>query len=299
MMASKKNAHAPEWLMEFMKQQKLTRQEERRQQELVRQEERRQQEETIHALMSVIQSERGEAEIAQNSQAASTKIQASRPSTLDIETSYSKFLGWRSSWNDYVMLQKLHQFPIEIQKAQFRSCLSEEMRNLLKCGLDIQDDCTMSIDEILNKIQAYLRQKRNVALDRVAFEERKQQVGETFDQFYVCIKKLADEADLCKNCIEQRLNTKIMSGLRNQIIRQKLLAITPFPSLKDTIEMCRSHEAAEKGSEAFSLQQFKWTKYLTTIKEEPNHTERTMKQNNRNVSDAEETGILSTRLALH
>ena len=55
-----------------------------------------------------------------------------------------------------------------------------------------------------------LRQKRNITLDRVAFEERKQQEGELFDDFYVAIRSLADESDLCEHCKEQRITTRII-----------------------------------------------------------------------------------------
>ena len=47
-----------------------------------------------------------------------------------------------------------------------------------------------------------IRQQRNVALDRVIFEERKQEEGEMFDTFYVSLKEIAGDADLCTDlCI--------------------------------------------------------------------------------------------------
>ena len=77
------------------------------------------------------------------------------------------------------MLQKLKDFPLEVQKADFRSCLSEEMKTHIKCAIDVHETSQESVDEILDKIQQYLGQKRNVTFDR-AFEEIKQQHGETF-----------------------------------------------------------------------------------------------------------------------
>ena len=70
------------------------------------------------------------------------------------------------------------------------------------------------MEEIFEQIQEHLRQERNVALDRVAFDERKQETRETFDEFYVAVKNLAEESNLCDNCVEQRLTTKIMSGIK-------------------------------------------------------------------------------------
>ena len=39
-----------------------------------------------------------------------------------------------------------------------------------------------------------------------------------------------------------------MSGIFDQDVRQKLLAINPFPTLKDVVHICRSHESAAKDS---------------------------------------------------
>ena len=68
------------------------------------------------------------------------------------------------------------------------------MRLHLKCAIDIPEQNDLSVKQILDKIQEYLRLKRNVALDRVAFEECKQEKGESFDEFYVKPRKLAEEA---------------------------------------------------------------------------------------------------------
>ena len=85
------------------------------------------------------------------------------------------------------------------------------MKINLKCAINIsEENGTATIEEILEKIQEYLRQKQNVALGRVAFEERRQEVDESFDSFYVAIRKLADEGDICNNCYEQPLVTRNM-----------------------------------------------------------------------------------------
>ena len=43
-----------------------------------------------------------------------------------------------------------------------------------------------------------------------------------------------------------------MSGINSIEVRQKLLAITPFPSLKTVVEICRSQESAVKDSATLS-----------------------------------------------
>ena len=144
---------------------------------------------------------------------------AARPPLLDTTTTYSKFRFWRTTWNDYVTISNIDKLPLNIQKAEFRSCLSEDMRIHIKCAIDVSDDDQSTIEEILDKIQQHLRQKRNIALDRVSFEQREQQVGESFDEFYVAVKQLAEEADLCEHCEEQRIGLKSVPKKRKAVFK--------------------------------------------------------------------------------
>ena len=142
-----------------------------------------------------------------------------RPPLLQEDTTYSKFKSWRETWQDYTMLIQFEKLPPGSQRAHLRSCISEEMRSYIKCALGINKETEMTVDAILDSIENHLRQRRNIAIDRVAFVERRQQEGESFDSFYVSIKKLAEEADLCDECIEQRLVTRIMSGVRSKELK--------------------------------------------------------------------------------
>ena len=120
------------------------------------------------------------------------------------------------------------------------------MRAVLQIAIGIDSDEDISVATIFDQIQEYVRAKRNVTLDRVALEERKQEECETFDQFYISLREIANNADLCKICIDDRLTTRIMSGIRDPETRRKLLAYTHPPSLQTTIDICRSEESALK-----------------------------------------------------
>ena len=75
---------------------------------------------------------------------------------------------------------------------------------------------------------------------RVKFEERRQQDGELFDELFVSLKDFADDAELCSACLVDRLVTRITSGVTDQNLRRKLLAIDPLPSLPEVLRLCRS-----------------------------------------------------------
>ena len=62
------------------------------------------------------------------------------------------------------------------------------------------------------------------------------------------MKNLANEADMCDHCMDQRLVTQIMMGIEDNELRQKLLTINPFPDVKTVVDICRSSEYAKKDS---------------------------------------------------
>ena len=181
-----------------------------------------------------------------NMQASEKLPKPAKPSSLDVEFSHCKFVSWRESWSDYSKLLKIDKLPNDMQRAYFRNCITEEMRAHIKCAVGINEEEDISVNEILNRIQGYLRGKRNIALDRVAFANRKQEEGESFDHFYVALKKLAEESEKCRHCYDESMVTKIMSSISDSELRKKLLILSPFPKLHEVVNTCRSHESAMK-----------------------------------------------------
>ena len=166
------------------------------------------------------------------------------PSKLSASISLREFRAWRSSWNDYSRLCQLTTLGREDQLAYLRSCFTEDMRATSQHAIGINEESD-TVQSALTKIESHLRLQCNIAIDRVKFEERKQEEGELFDAFLVSVRELAADAELCTQCLDPRLTTRIMSGLRNQDTRRKLLALRPFPSLERVIDICRSEEAAQ------------------------------------------------------
>ena len=126
------------------------------------------------------------------------------------------------------------------------------MRATLQLAVGIDNDDDVTVTAILDRIQEQVRGKRNVTLDRIALEERKQEEGEPFDQFYIALREIANNADLCQHCIDDRLTTRIMSGIRDPETRRKLLTYTPPTSLQTTVDVCWSDESARNDEAALA-----------------------------------------------
>ena len=58
--------------------------------------------------------------------------------------------------------------------ATLRGFLSPDMYDKLRISIGVEDDTDMNVEQILESIKTFIRSKRNIALDRVLFEQRKQ-----------------------------------------------------------------------------------------------------------------------------
>ena len=126
------------------------------------------------------------------------------------EASYSKYKIWRQEWNDFANLAKLNSFSQSEQLSYLRQTLAEDMKDILRHSLNVPDDTEMPLSEILTKLDEYYKTKRGEALRRYEFNQCRQHQGESFDIFLVRLRKLADDADLCKQCIDKRIGDGIM-----------------------------------------------------------------------------------------
>jgi hypothetical protein len=133
-------------------------------------------------------------------------------------------------------------------------CLDPSMQQVVEIVLGILPTTVTTPDAVLDLIGNYVRGKRNVALDRVAFEERRQGPAESFDDFYISLRRLADAADLCGACIDSRMATRIMAGIRDSETKKKLLALSPFPTTQAAVNLCRSEESARANEKILSTQ---------------------------------------------
>ena len=122
-----------------------------------------------------------------------------------------------------------------------------EMRAVLQLAIGIDNDDASSVSEILDAIHGYVCSKRNVTLDRVALEERRQEEGETFDEYYIALREIANNAYLCTRSAYRRL-PDYAHHVRHSPARNKTQTTRthiPPPSLQTTLHICRSEESAQ------------------------------------------------------
>ena len=85
----------------------------------------------------------------------------------------------------------------EKQLIQLRMAVSLDVQRILEHTLGIAPDSIHPVDEVLDALQAFFRASRNEALRRRELLCCKQATGEQFSNYYVRVKNLSDEVDLC------------------------------------------------------------------------------------------------------
>lgn len=111
------------------------------------------------------------------------RLDSSSVDKLHADITISLLRSWRNRWNDFAELSQLITYTPAEQMAAFRMALDPTMQQVVEVALGILPTAATSPDHALDLIADYVRAKRNVALDRVAFEERRQGPAESFDDF--------------------------------------------------------------------------------------------------------------------
>ena len=162
---------------------------------------------------------------------------------LSEDITLQDFEMWRAQWNDFCSINDLSSFPRAQQASALRMAMSMGMLQTVELVLGISPTSNHSPSYILDRIREHLRKKKSVAVDRLQFEQCNQ-LNETFDQYFIRLKRIAACADLCHHCYEERLTTRLIAGISDAEARKKLLAKEIFPSLKSTVDLCRAEESA-------------------------------------------------------
>lgn len=111
--------------------------------------------------------------------------------------------------------------------------------NILSIPLDPAMQKIVEVRLAFSRRQCYLQQtcwtksplifayKRNIALKRVAFGQCEKSAGETFEDFYIRLRSLAEAADVCARCLDTRMTTRVMAGICNPGIQHEKEATGP------------------------------------------------------------------------
>ncbi len=113
------------------------------------------------------------------------------------------FKAWKTQWEAYLSLSRLGTQDQAKQVQALTLCFSRVVENL---GLS-----PAQINEIIAAIQRHVEGQINESVERRHFRQRKEQQGESFDDFLVSLR---ERAKTCKNCSDEYTQKSI----RDQIV---------------------------------------------------------------------------------
>ena len=148
---------------------------------------------------------------------------------------------WKQQWNNYVILSKLDKMEATVQLAMLENCLGSD-------GLKICNSLTFGTDEtkdmkaVIMKLEETFIGELNETYERYMFNLRKQQSGESIDDYVTDLRNLAKSCKFCDCLGESLLRDRIVMGVRDLETRKKLLEIKNL-KLSACIDLCRSIEA--------------------------------------------------------
>ena len=168
------------------------------------------------------------------------------PPPLQGEATMAEFKSWKQGFGDYTDLINFPTYEHKKQLGILRSALSPEMKQILKYNLDVEDDTSLKVEEILSKIEEHIRKSKNIFLSWYELYNRKQMEGEKFSDFLADLKSLRENADPCTTCKDHTLITLIICGLRDESVRQKLLSSSDDLTLEKVTNIVQANEAAKR-----------------------------------------------------
>lgn len=175
------------------------------------------------------------------------------PSVLQSDASLQQFREWKRRWHDYAQMIDLPKLSQEKQAIQLRQYLSPEMLRRLEHVLGVSPDQNIPVDDAIAKLETHVKSQNNEAIRRKAFSLCKQDTGEPFEDFFVRLKSLALEVDLCKanskDCSDEQMKHAILMGVRDQELVEKLTDM-PRGTLQEVVDKCKSFESTKKNADA-------------------------------------------------
>ena len=165
-----------------------------------------------------------------------------KPESLDAETSLADFRVWKKKFKDFFKSNKMETFEQADQRAHLHGCMTSSMINTMEKLLDVDD--TLEVAEVVEKLEEYFREKVSLIRRRYDFHMRKQKEGEGFNNFFVTLKLLGEDAELDGITYEDQIIDRIVMGVKDKELQRELLQMSK-PKLEDIKRKCQCWESSD------------------------------------------------------
>ena len=124
-----------------------------------------------------------------------SRAKGRHPEKIERDVDYASFLQWEKSWNLYVISDNLETLTEQQQTAVFFSFFTKELLSDLEYRFKININAGQKVEDIIETMKTYLKGQRSMVLARYNLFTRRQQYGETFEDWYCELRRLYDLAE--------------------------------------------------------------------------------------------------------
>ena len=154
---------------------------------------------------------------------------------------------WAQRWKAFAAVSRLDAQSDEYQCGMLTSAVDDETLRIIDALPYATESDRKKPDKIIDLLGKYCLQDENIMFERHQFYQRRQNEGETVEHFITDLRTLARTCDFTedgKDFANQMIRDRLVCGIRNDVVRQRLLA-GENPSLSTCIKECRTAEATQ------------------------------------------------------
>lgn len=168
-----------------------------------------------------------------------------KPDVLDLKTRNHKesWKLFKQMWMNYEVATGLNEAKDEKRVATLLTMVGRDALRVYNTFKWTEKSESKKIETVVNKFEEYCNPKCNETYERYIFNNRKQEEGETIDDFVVSLKTLSENCNY--GTIQESLIRDIMIiGLRDDRLRESLLR-DPDLTLETALNRARAAESSQ------------------------------------------------------
>ena len=159
----------------------------------------------------------------------------------DIAADWERF---KCEWDNYEVASDLADAQAKKRAAVFLACIGTAAYGIFRTFKFADEGDKAKIDKIKEAFEKHCIGEANETYERFLFHQRVQQPGESFDDFFTDLRKLAVTCQFA--ALEDSLiRDRIVVGIRDDPTRRRLLQSKKL-SLAEAVEACKASEATSR-----------------------------------------------------
>lgn len=146
-------------------------------------------------------------------------------------------------WETYTTLANINAQPQKLRVALFLHLLDDDALRTYNSFQFTTPPEERKVAEIIEMFEKYAIGEVNETYERFVFNKRRQEEGETFDNFYSDLRRKIKTCNFCENCCESIMRDKIILGIRCSETQTELLKKRNL-TLDSCVDVCKAAESA-------------------------------------------------------